>query len=84
MAKVHPLTLRLTDELQAFVDANSGDGTNFTNPSEFVEHLLWQRKLQDEAAQVRESIVAGYNDAIDGHVVPYEGDLRALMKRNPS
>jgi hypothetical protein len=35
--------------------------------------LLRQRKLQAEAQQARESIVAGYRDAIAGRTVEFKG-----------
>lgn len=38
------INLSLTDELRAFVDANSGDGTLYATPSEFVRDLLRQQK----------------------------------------
>jgi antitoxin ParD1/3/4 len=74
------LNLSLTDELRAFIDANCGDGTLYATPSEFVRDLLRQRKLQDEAQRVRDSIVAGYQDAIAGRTMEFKGDLRRLLK----
>ncbi len=76
------LNLSLTDELRAFIDANCGDGTMYATPSEFVRDLLRQKKLQLEAAQVRDAIVAGYQDALEGRVVPFEGNLRDLLKKS--
>jgi len=73
------LNLSLTDELRAFVDRNSGDGTLYATPSEFVRDLLRRAKLQQEAAQVRNAIIEGYQDAIDGRTVPFEGDLKSLL-----
>lgn len=74
------LNLTLTDELRAFVDENSGDGTRYATPSEFVRDLLRQRMDQVEAAAIRDAIVAGYEDAIAGRTVPFDGDLQALLK----
>ena len=76
------LNLSLTDELRAFIDANCGDGTTYATPSEFVRDLLRQKKLQLEASQVREAIVEGYQDAIEGRVTPFEGSLRDLLKKS--
>lgn len=75
------LNLSLTDELRSFIDENCGDGTLYATPSEFVRDLLRQKKLQTEAAKVRDAIVAGYQDAISGRTVAYEGNLRTLLKR---
>jgi antitoxin ParD1/3/4 len=74
------LNLSLTDELRTFVDENSGDGTCFATPSEFVRQVLREKKERLEAARIREGILEGYQDAIAGRVVEYRGDLRRLLK----
>ncbi len=76
------LNLSLTDELRAFVDQNSGDGTLYATPSEFVRDILREKKQRLEAAQIRDAILNGYQDAIHGRTVPYRGDLRQLMKKS--
>jgi antitoxin ParD1/3/4 len=75
------LNLSLTDELRAFVDQNSGDGTLYATPSEFVRQVLREKKERQEAAAMREAIIAGYQDAIAGRVHQFDGDLRKLMKK---
>ena len=75
------LNLSLTDELRAFVDQNCGDGTLYATPSEFVRDLLRQRKLQMDAAQARDAIIEGYQDAIEGRTLAFEGNLRSLLKK---
>ena len=75
------LNLSLTDELRAFIDENCGDGTLYATPSEFVRDLLRQRKLQLEADRVRDAIVEGYQDAIAGRTVQFNGNLRSLLKK---
>lgn len=75
------LNLSLTDELRAFVDQNCGDGTLYATPSEFVRDLLRQRKLQIEAAQARDAILEGYQDAIAGRTIEFDGNLRKLLKK---
>lgn len=75
------LNLSLTDELRAYIDDNSGDGTLYSTPSEFVRDILRRYKLQQEAAGVRDAIIAGYQDAIAGRTVAFEGDLRSLLKK---
>ena len=74
------LNLSLTDELRSFIEENCGDGTLYATPSEFVRDLLRQKKLQLEAAAVRSAIIEGYQDAIDGRTIPFEGNLRRLLK----
>lgn len=75
------LKLSLTDELRSFIEENCGDGTLYATPSEFVCDLLRQKKLQIEAATVRDAIVAGYQDAVAGCVTPFEGNVRTLLKK---
>jgi antitoxin ParD1/3/4 len=75
------LNLSLTDELRAFIDQNSGDGTLYATPSEFVRDVLRRHKAQQEAAQVRAAIVAGYQDAISGRTVRFTGDLKSVLKK---
>ena len=75
------INLSLTDELRAFVDANSGDGTLYATPSEFVRVLLRQQKVRQEAAAARDAILEGYEDAVAGRTVPFKDDLRSLLKK---
>ena len=75
------LNLSLTDELRAFVDENSGDGTLFATPSEFVRDVLREKKERQEAARIRDAILEGYQDALNGRVVEYRGNLRAMLKK---
>ncbi|MDZ4685648.1 MAG: hypothetical protein SH850_11335 [Planctomycetaceae bacterium] len=75
------LNLSLTDELRAFVDQNSGDGTLFATPSEFVRDVLREKKERLEATALREGILDGFADALAGRVVEYRGDLRSLLKQ---
>lgn len=76
------LNLSLTNELRAFVDQNSGDGTLFATPSEFVRDLLREKKQRIEAAQIRDAIIEGYRDAAEGRAVEYKGDLRKLLRKS--
>ena len=78
------LNLSLTDELRAFVDRNSGDGTVYATPSEFVRDVLREKKERLEAAQIRDAILEGYEDAINGRTVPFRGDLRRLLNNTGS
>jgi antitoxin ParD1/3/4 len=75
------LNLSLTDELRSFIDSNSGDGTLYATPSEFVRNVLREKKERMEAAQIRDAIIAAYQDAIQGRTVPYNGDLRRLLRK---
>jgi antitoxin ParD1/3/4 len=76
------LNLSLTDELRAFIDQNSGKGTLFATPSEFVRQVLREKKERLEAARIREAIIEGYQDVIEGRTVTYRGNLRRLLKKS--
>jgi antitoxin ParD1/3/4 len=75
------LNLSLTDELRSFIDQNCGDGTLYATPSEFVRDLLRQKKLEREAAEMRDAILAGYQDAIEGRTIAFDGQLRKILKK---
>lgn len=74
------INLSLTDELRAFVDENTGDGSSFATPSEFLRHLIREKKERMEAATLRDAILEGYQDAIAGRTTKFSGDLRADMR----
>ena len=76
------LNLSLTDELRAFVDQNSGDGTLYATPCEFVRDLLREKKQRLEAARIRDALLEGYRDATAGRTVEYKGDLRSLLRKS--
>jgi antitoxin ParD1/3/4 len=78
------LNLSLTDELRDFVNQHSGDGTLYATPSEFVRDILRQRKLQLEAQKLREGILEGFQDVIDGRLQEFKGSLEDVMKRSRS
>ncbi len=73
------LNLSLTDELRAFIDAQSGEGTLFATPSEFLRELLREKKARLEAAAARDAILNGFQDAIHGRTIRYTGDLREML-----
>jgi antitoxin ParD1/3/4 len=75
------LNLSLTDELRAFIEENSGKGTLYATPSEFVRQVLREKKERLEAARIRDAILEGYQDAIEGRTVVYRGNLRRLLKK---
>ncbi len=75
------LNLSLTDELREFVDLQSGDGTLYATPSEFVRDILRQRKLQLEAQKLREGIIEGFQDVIDNRLHEFKGSLSDLLKK---
>ena len=59
------INLSLTDELRAFVDANSGDGTLYATPSEFVRDLLRQQKVRQSCGGTMQSLKATKTPLLD-------------------
>ncbi len=76
------LNLSLTDELRSFVDENSGDGTMFATPSEFVRAILRETKDRGDASALRASVLDGYQDITEGRVVEYKGSIRSAIKES--
>jgi len=74
------LNLSLTDELRSFIDRNSGDGTLFSTPSEFLRDVLREKKERMESAAVRAAILEGYQDVTAGRLVEFKGNLRSTLK----
>jgi len=74
------LNLSLTDELKTFINENSGDGSLYATPSEFVRNILREKKQRIEAAQLRDAILDGFQDIIAGKTRSFSGNLRADMK----
>lgn len=70
------INLSLTDELRAFVDEQCGDGTSYATPSEFVRDVLREKKRRIEAAAIRDAVIEGYRDLIEGRFVEFEGSLK--------
>jgi len=75
------LNLSLTDELRSFVDEQSGDGTLYATPSEFVRDLLRKQKLQLEAEKLRSGVIEGFQDAAQNRVHLFKGSVRKLMNK---
>ena len=73
------INLSLTDELRSFLDRCSGEGTMFATPSEFVRALIREKKERQEAAELREAVLEGYGDVLEGHVLPLNGNLRSMV-----
>jgi len=75
------LNLSLTDELKKFIQSESGNGTLFSTPSEYVRNLIRQEKTKKEASELRQGIIEGYQNAIHGRTIKFSGDLKSDMKK---
>ena len=69
------LNLSLTDELKTFVQENSGSGTLYSTPSEFIRDAIRERKERMDAANLRTGILEGFQDAINGKIVEYNDNI---------
>jgi antitoxin ParD1/3/4 len=73
------INLSLTDELRDFVDRNSGDGTLYATPSEFLRDVLREKHQRQEAAELRGGILEGYEDVLNERVVEFNGSLASVV-----
>ncbi|MFM7131416.1 MAG: hypothetical protein ACKO0V_18865, partial [bacterium] len=76
------LNLLLTKELLAHVEGQSGDGTLYATPSEFVRDLIRKNKWQIEAERFRAGVIERLQDAAEGRIYEFKGSVRDLMKNN--
>lgn len=74
------INLSLTDNLRSFIDEQSGDGTLYSTPSEFLRDILREKKESLEASQLRDSILEGLKDIAADKATDFSGDLRADMQ----
>lgn len=74
------MNLSLTDELRTFINNNSGDGTAYATPSEFIRSIVRDKKERMEAAELRAAVIDGYQDAIDGRTITFNGSLQDALK----
>jgi antitoxin ParD1/3/4 len=73
------INLSLTDELREFVNRNCGDGSDYATPSEFLRDLLREKKRRVEAAALRDGVLEGYRDLVEGRVVEFTGNLKETL-----
>ena len=75
------INLSLTDELRSFIDSNCGDTGLYATPSEFLRDLLREKKERQEAAALRDGVLEGYHDLLEGKTVEFKGSLCASLKK---
>lgn len=75
MPKTETINIALTDEMKKFVVNQSGDGTLYATPSEYVRDLIRHDSERKEAAELRCSIIEGYQDVVHDRVHEFSGDL---------
>tara|TARA_R110001592_G_scaffold2959_1_gene16591 strand:- start:9132 stop:9392 length:261 start_codon:yes stop_codon:yes gene_type:complete len=80
MNKSHSLNIPLTDEMKQFIASQSGNGTLYSTPSEYVRDLIRHDRERQEASKLRASIVEGYQDVAHGRTRKFSGDLRKDLK----
>ena len=75
------INLSLTDELRSFIDSNCGDTGLYATPSEFLRDLLREKKERQEAAALRDGVLEGYHDLLEGKMVEFKGSIRDSLKK---
>ena len=75
------INLSLTEELRSFIDSNCGDDGLYATPSEFLRSLLREKKERQEAAELRDGILEGYRDLIEGRTIEFTGNLRSSLDK---
>jgi antitoxin ParD1/3/4 len=73
------INLSLTDELRNFIDRNCGDEQLYSTPSEFVRDLLREKKERQDAAAIRDGVLQGYQDLLNGDIAEFKGDLKSIL-----
>ncbi len=76
MSKTESLNISLTDEMKKFITSQSGNGTLYATPSEYVRDLIRHDYERIEAAQLRDKIIDGYHDAIFERTTEFSGNLK--------
>ena len=82
MAKTESLNIALTDEMMKFITSQSGKGTLYATPSEYVRDLIRHERDRLEAASLRSAIIEGYQDVVHGRTKEFSGDLMADLKEH--
>ena len=80
MSKSHSLNIALTEEMKQYIASQSGEGTLYSTPSEYVRDLIRHDRAGKEAESLRASIIEGYQDAIHGRTTKFSGDLRKDLR----
>lgn len=80
MSKTESLNLSLTDEMKKFINSQSGNGTLYATPSEYVRDLIRHEQDRIEAFKLRNAILEGYQDIAQGRTRKFSGDLMADLK----
>jgi len=73
------LNLSLTEELRSYVDSKCGDHNLYATPSEFMRALLREKKEKEDAARLRDGVLAGLSDIAHQRTYEYNGDIESLL-----
>ncbi len=80
MEKVITINIPLTDELKQFVVNQTGKGTLYSTPSEYIRDLIRHEIERQKAAKLRNSIIEGYQDILNEEVVKFSGNIENDLK----
>ncbi len=73
------INTRLSRPLAEFVEGLVGDSGLYETPAEYVRDLIRRDMEQREGWGVREAILSGYRDLVEGAVFPSTGDFKQDM-----
>lgn len=80
MSKAESLSIALTDEIDKFRISQPGDRTSYALSCEKMGDPISHEQDQIEVAELRNSIIEGYQDALHGRTRQFSGDLMADLK----
>ncbi len=80
MSKADSLNIALTDEMKKIILSQSGNGTLYATPSEYVRDLIRHERDRLETSRLRNDIIEGYQDAVHGNLREFSGDLMSDLK----
>ena len=80
--KNETLNIASTDEMKQFIQSQSGKGTLYATSSEYVRDLIRHEHERLMSEKLRESVLQGYQDAIEGKVHEFSEDILNDLTRH--
>ena len=82
-----PLSVPLNDKLIEFVEQESGEGTQFPSPAEYVRDLIRREQEARDERDMRESrefceaVIEGYKDILEGRTIEFKGSIKDVIRQ---
>ena len=71
-------SISLGKHFESFISSQI-DAGRYGNASEFVRHLIRDRKDRQDASALRQAVLEGFADVRGGRTRAYTGDLRTML-----